>query len=182
MSEITQLLRAEGQSPDLKGVFERLYPELKALARARLAAMSGGQTLTPTALVHEAYVKLIQAENLDLQSQRHFFACAGKAMRNIVVDHLRSSGAKKRGGDQVAVTLTENLAGQGDPSQILDLDEALDELDQINPQQRELVEMKFFAGLSIREIAELMELSNRTAWREWQRARAFLHARVAEKT
>ena len=180
MSEITRLLNEPGSEPNLKAVFERLYPELKNLARARLAAMGSGHTMTPTALVHEAYVKLVQADQLDLQGRRHFFACASKAMPKIIVDYLRSGGAQKRGGDQVGITLTENLPGDETPGSILDLDHALDELDEISPEQRELVEMKFFAGLSIREIAELMEVSNRTAWRHWQRARAFLHARMAE--
>ncbi len=180
MSEITRLLNEQGKEPDLKGVFERLYPELKNLARARLASMGSGQTMTPTALVHEAYVKLVQADQLDLKGRRHFFACASKAMRNIIVDYLRSGSAQKRGGDQVAITLTENLPAETQTGNILDLDQALDELDQLCPEQRELVEMKFFSGLSVREIAELMEISNRTAWRHWQRARAFLHARIAE--
>jgi RNA polymerase sigma factor (TIGR02999 family) len=181
MSEITRLLSTAGSEPDLETVFELLYPELKRLAQARLASLHSGQTLTPTVLVHEAYVKLIQADGLELQSRRHFFACAGRAMRNIIVDQLRSSNALKRGGDQVAITLTENIAGEDGMRSLLDLDQAMDELDRISPKQRELVEMKFFAGLSIREIAELMEISDRTAWREWQRARAFLHARVADR-
>ncbi len=180
MSEITRLLNEPADGPDLQAVFERLYPELKQLARARLAALSSGQTITPTVLVHEAYMRLVQAEKLNLNGRRHFFACAGRAMRNIIVDHLRAAGAQKRGGDQVAITLTDRLGEDGPAESILDLDQALDELDQISPQQRELVEMKFFAGLPVNEIAELMGISNRTAWREWQRARAFLHARVAD--
>ncbi len=181
MSEITRLLNDAAEGPDLKAVFDRLYPELKQLARARLAALSQGQTITPTVLVHEAYMRLVQAEKLELTGRRHFFACAGRAMRNIVVDHLRAAGAQKRGGDQVAITLSDRLGEDGPGENILDLDQALDELDQINPRQRELVEMKFFAGLPVNEIADLMGLSHRTAWREWQRARAFLHARIATR-
>lgn len=183
MSEITELLRGGktgSDKPDLQAVFDRLYPELKKLARARLAVMSSGETLTPTALVHEAFDRLVQAQNLDLQGRRHFFACAGRVMRYIIIDHLRMAGSQKRGGDQVAVTLTEAIAGEDDLPQLLDLDRALDELDQINPLQRELVEMRFFAGLPMTEIADLLGLSSRTAGREWQRARAFLHTRVAE--
>jgi RNA polymerase sigma factor (TIGR02999 family) len=99
-------------------------------------------------------------------------------MRHIIVDYLRSGSSLKRGGDQVAITLTENLAAENDLPRLLDLDQALDELDQINPLQRELVELRFFAGLPMIEIAELLGLSPRTAWREWNKARAFLHARV----
>ncbi|TVQ35496.1 MAG: sigma-70 family RNA polymerase sigma factor [Wenzhouxiangella sp.] len=180
MSDITRLLVDSEDGPDLKAVFDRLYPELKQLARARLASLSKGQTITPTVLVHEAFMRLVQADRLDLSGRRHFFACAGRAMRNIIVDHLRASGAQKRGGDQVAITLTDQLGEAGPAESILDLDQALNELDLISPQQRELVELKFFAGLPVNEIAELMGISSRTAWREWQRARAFLHARVAE--
>ena len=183
MSDITALIQAQnqdGRTPDLKVVFDRLYPELKRLAGARLSVMSAGQTLTPTVLVHEAYDRLIQASNLDIQSRRHFFATAGKVMRYIIVDHLRASGASKRGGDLVAVTLTEAVARSADRSELLELDQALDELDRVNPVHRELVELHFFAGLPMSECAELLEISVRTAWREWQRARAFLHVRVSQ--
>lgn len=179
MTEITRLLNDSADGPNLKAVFDKLYPELKKLARARLASLSGGQTMTPTVLVHEAYMRLVQAEALDLNGRRHFFACAGKAMRNIIVDHLRAANSLKRGGDQIAITLTDRLGEDGPTENILDLDQALDELDEISPRQRELVEMKFFAGLPVNEIADLMGVSHRTAWREWQRARAFLHARIA---
>lgn len=182
MSEITALIQArnlEGKTADLQVVFDRLYSELKRLAGARLSVMSAGQTLTPTALVHEAYDRLIQAPDLDIKSRRHFFATAGKVMRYIIVDHLRASGASKRGGDLVAITLTEAVATSADCSELLDLDRALDELDRVNPVHRELVELHFFAGLPMSECAELLEISLRTAWREWQRARAFLHVRIS---
>lgn len=178
MAEVTQLLTPADGEPDLKAVFDRLYPELKRLAQARLQSMSGGKTLTPTVLVHEAYDRLINAANLDLTGRRHFFATASKCMRHIIVDHLRSGSSLKRGGDQIAVTLTENIAAASDMPRLLDLDKALDELDQINPVQRELVELRFFAGLPMVEIAELLDMSSRTAWREWNKARAFLHTRI----
>lgn len=181
MSEITELIRAHSQHGDtvaLQTAFDRLYPELKRLAGARLAVMGGGRTLTPTSLVHEAYDRLIQSENLDVRGRRHFFSLAGKAMRYIIVDYLRAGRALKRGGDQVMVTLTENVAADSDIPQLLDLDRALDELNRFHPLRRELVELRFFAGRSMAEIAELLELSERTAWREWSKARAFLHARI----
>jgi RNA polymerase sigma factor (TIGR02999 family) len=178
MAEVTQLLNPDDGEPDLKAVFDHLYPELKRLAQARLQVMSAGQTLTPTVLVHEAFDRLINARELDLAGRRHFFATAGKCMRHIIVDHLRSGSAMKRGGNQISITLTENLAGEGDVTNLLDLDRALDELDQIRPLQRELVELRFFAGLPMTEIAELLEMSDRSAWREWDKARAFLHARI----
>lgn len=180
MAEVTQLLTSLDGEPDIKAVFDHLYPELKRLAQARLQSMSGGQTLTPTALVHEAYDRLINANHLDLTGRRHFFATASKCMRHIIVDHLRSGSSLKRGGDQVAITLTENIAAENDMPRLLDLDQALDELDQINSLQRELVELRFFAGLPMVEIAELLGMSSRSAWREWNKARAFLHTRIEQ--
>lgn len=179
MSDITLLLSAKEGEPDFQLVFDKLYAELKRLAGARLAVMGGGKTLTPTVLVHEAYDRLVNVEGLKLDGRRHFFALAARTMRYIIVDYLRASGASKRGGDLVAVTLTEAVAAAADTTELLDLDQALDELDQINPLHRELVELRFFGGLSMAECAELLEISPRTAWREWQRARAFLHVRVA---
>lgn len=179
MAEITQWLNTEQGGPDLQAVFDHLYPELKRLAQARLGAMSAGQTLTPTVLVHEAYDRLVNSRQLDLRNRRHFFATAAKCMRFIVVDQLRSRNALKRGGDQITITLTDHVAADTSPNELLDLDRALDELDQIKPLQRELVELRFFAGLPMAEIAQLLDTSERTAWREWDKARAFLHARMA---
>ncbi|MGY6555728.1 MAG: ECF-type sigma factor [Wenzhouxiangella sp.] len=178
MSEITQWLSADDGGPDLQAVFDHLYPELKRLAQARLQVMSAGQTLTPTVLVHEAYDRLVNTGQLDLRGRRHFFATAAKCMRFIVVDQLRSHSALKRGGDQIAITLTDQAVSGESPTDLLDLDRALDELDQIKPLQRELVELRFFAGLSMAESAQFLDLSERTAWREWDKARAFLHARL----
>lgn len=180
MSEITELLQGNGGSPDFKAVFDRLYPELKIIARKRIASLGQGETLTPTALVHEAYLRLIDSTQLGFKGRRYFFACAGRAMRNIVVDQIRSSSAIKRGGDQIAVTLSEDIPGVVDGQSVLDLDRALDELDKVDSSRRELVELKFFSGLTIQEIAELQGISSRTAAREWQRAKAFLHLRLKE--
>lgn len=181
MSDITRLLqRAGAEGAHLDAVFEQLYPELRRLARARLQALRSGQTLTPTVLVNEAYMKMVQStEPLDLKSRRHFFACAARAMRHIVIDSVRASTADKRGGAAADVTLHDNITLPDNTHQLLDLDLALHELGELDARQRELVEMRFFAGLPIHEIAELMEVSERTAWREWKRARAFLHAQLA---
>lgn len=182
MSEITRLLTPEsGGAPDLDAVFERLYPELKQLARANLSRLNPGETLTPTALVNEAWLKLVHTDTLDLKSKRHFFACAARAMRHIVVDGVRARMSEKRAGRLNAVTLSEeHLALAETPQQLLGLDQALDELDRMSPQQRELVELKFFAGLSVREIGRMMEIPERSMWREWERAKAFLHARLSD--
>ena len=164
--------------PDLGALFDRLYPELKQLALARLTSLAPGRTITPTVLVHEAYMRLLKSENLDMKGRRYFFACAGRAMHNIVVDYLRADGAIKRGGDRVQVTFSEELPGMESAKGLLDLERALDELEQIDADQRELVEMKFFAGLTLREISGLTETPYRTVQRRWERARAFLHDRL----
>jgi RNA polymerase sigma factor (TIGR02999 family) len=181
MSEITQWLQAAGtgDTAALGRVFEQLYPELRRIARARLDA--GERTLTPTVLVHEAFLRLIGNRSLSLSDRRHFLACAAKAMRAVVVDHARRRTAAKRGGPQADLALDGlgfELAGANDDARILALDEALQRLDAINPRQREVVEMRYFAGLEFTEVAELMDCSERTAKREWERARAFLHAQI----
>lgn len=166
---------------DLDAAFERVYAELKRHARAKLSRMPHGETLTPTVLVSEAYVKLRQARDLEFTSKRHFFAMAARAMRQIIVDQARAAHAEKRGGGRQDVTLDEeHISLARDAGEMLDLDRALTELDRMSPRQRELVELKFFAGLSVHDIAELMGTSPRTAWREWERARAYLHARLQQ--
>lgn len=182
MSEITQWLQAAGSGDGtaLGRVFERLYPELRRIARARLDA--GERTLTPTVLVHEAFLRLVGNRTLSLGDRRHFLACAAKAMRAVVVDHARRRTAAKRGGPQADLALDDlafELPVAGDDQQLLALDAALEQLDAINPRQREVVEMRYFAGLEFSEVAELFDCSERTAKREWERARAFLHAQVA---
>jgi RNA polymerase sigma factor (TIGR02999 family) len=191
VGEITELLSrsAAGDGAAMDAVFQRVYPELRRLARAQIGR--GQHTLTPTALVHEAYLRLLGAAALPLQDRRHFFACAARAMRNILIDRLRASTADKRGGGLDPVTLDDvdiagpgvagaDFAGTGLGLALLDLDEALDALDQLSPRQREVVELHFFAGLTYQEIAELHECSERTVIREWQRARAFLHAQLGD--
>lgn len=180
MGEITELLAAAraGSADRLDAVFEALYPELKRLASVRAAGSARTATLTTTALVHETYLKLVGSRYLDIRDRRHFFACAGKAMRHILVDHARAAMADKRGGGIANVELPTELAAPAGPSDWLDLHRALDELDEVDPELRELVELRYFAGLSREEIAALLACSERTVQRDWQRARAFLHLRL----
>ncbi|NBB93669.1 MAG: sigma-70 family RNA polymerase sigma factor [Gammaproteobacteria bacterium] len=168
-----------GRSDGLDEAFSEIYGELKQQARRSLRKLPHGATLTPTALVSEVYLKLNQARHLDVTGRRHFFALAGRAMRQIIVDQARAAQARKRGGDLKAITLQNShmsLAQTAD--EVLDLDQALDDLGRLSERQRSLVEMKFFAGLSIESIAEILECSTRTAHREWERARAYLLARL----
>lgn len=178
--EITKLLKQAkaGDPQRLAAVFEALYPELRRLAAARLRGNES--TLTPTALVNEFYLRLSAGEPLSLVDRRHFFATAAKAMRWIVVDHARRRYAEKRGGGGSPVTLSERLAAETDSAEVLALHDGLEALDRINPRQREVVELRYFVGLEFAVVAELLECSERTVKREWERARAFLYAQLAE--
>jgi RNA polymerase sigma factor (TIGR02999 family) len=178
MAEITELLSAarDGDDEKLGHVFEALYPELKRLASSRARAQPGS-AVTTTALVHETFLKLTQAGDLDLQDRLHFFRCSAKAMRHILIDQLRAAIAGKRGGGVRPVSLPADLAGDG-LAEWLDLDRGLDDLDEVDPVLREVVELRFFAGLTEDEVAELMDCSTRTVQRKWRRARAFLYARL----
>jgi len=170
----------DGDEQALKALFARVYGELKLLARKQLSAAPGA-TLNTTGLVHEAYLKLAQPENPSLHGRRHFFALAAKAMRQIVIDRARARIADKRGGaqlqlvvfdDAVDIASSEELA----PDQLLRLDGALNELAAEEPRLAELVELRFFAGMAVNDIAALHGVSERTLNRDWRRARAQLHA------
>lgn len=182
MGEITELLAAarSGDARSLDAVFAAVYPTLRTLAAARLRTACGESTLSPTALVNEAYLKLIGASALDLSDRHHFFACAARAMRHILIDNARARTSLKRGGAQAPVTLT--LDGGADEaiadSDLIDIDGALDRLDEINPDLRELVELRVFAGLTLEQLAQTRGRSLRSINRDWQRARALLVAQL----
>lgn len=177
MSEITELLRQGDGAPDIDAVFGRLYPELKNLARARLATAGGGLTLSATSLVNEAYLKLVGAERLSLENRRHFFACAGRAMRQVVVDYARRRQAIKRGGE---ITLVSNdhaldALGEADAGEsLLALEQVLQALTERDPRLVRLIELRVFAGLEPARCAELLDCSVRTLQRDWQRARIWI--------
>jgi RNA polymerase sigma factor (TIGR02999 family) len=179
MPDITELLtpREGRDGPDLAAVFEHLYADLKRIASARVAALAPDQTLQATGLVHEAYLKLVGARSLTLENRKHFFACAARAMRQILIDRSRIAHADKRGAALERVTL-EHCDAVAPPPPLLDLDRALDDLEQIDPALRELVELRYFAGLSLPQIAELHGQSTRTAARNWERARVLLKLRL----
>lgn len=179
MAEITELLeRSEGRDgPDLAAVFDRLYADLKRIAIARVAQLAPDETLSATGLVHEAYLKLVGAAKLSLHSRKHFFACAARAMRQIVIDRSRIAHAEKRGDGLERVTL-DNCDAIADNTDLLGIDQALDQLREIDPDLCELVELRYFAGLSMPEIAQLRDASLRTAARDWERARALLRVRI----
>ena len=161
----------------IKLQFDDLYRELKHVARRQLA-VSDMVTLNTTALVHEVFLKLVPARDLHLADQSHFFALAAKAMRQVVVDYARARITEKRGGkDRQSVTL-EHAGGVVDPAlgpeQLLRLHLALGELGEQDPALVELVELRFFAGLSMQQIARLQKVGARTLDRDWRRAKAYL--------
>jgi RNA polymerase sigma factor (TIGR02999 family) len=177
---ITELLRgaAGGSRAAIDEVFAALYPELKRLAHARLRQQGHADGLHTTTLVHESFVRLVQARALDLQDRRHFFAYAAKTMRNIIVDSAREHLAQRRGGGAEHVTLGDDEAAavsSRDVDDTVQIHEAVRALEAIDPDLAELVEMRYFGGYSDDEIAELLDITDRTVRRRWDKARAWLY-------
>ena len=184
--DITVLLDAarEGDRGALDRVLATLYQELHGMARRQLAGQQHGHTLNATALVHEAYLKLIGRGDgsAKFDDRAHFFAYAASAMRSVIVDYARQRLAQKRGGDLHRVTeLPENLeGGLSLDEDMLGLDTALTRLHAVEPRLTQVVELRYFAGLSELEIAALMQRSERSVRRDWQKARMFLLASLQE--
>jgi RNA polymerase sigma factor (TIGR02999 family) len=178
MGEITALLDQVrlGHGEARNQLFERVYTELCRLARAKLARESTFTNLDASGLVHETYLRLGQGDKLQDGDRRSFYAYAAMIMRSIIVDEARRRAASKRGGDQVQVTLVTSLqAGQAEEELDIEaLDSALQQLKQVDERCHQVVELRYFAGASVEEVAELLELSPATVKREWQKARAFL--------
>ena len=157
-----------------------VYPELRAIARRQLANERGDHTLQPTALVNEAYMRLSRLDRIDWQDRVHFVRMASRLMREILVDHARRHGAGKRdGGERVPITQVDVAAPVGDID-MLALDGALDRLAAIDPARAQLVELRYFGGLTIEETAEALSISPATAKRHWQTARAWLFEALSE--
>lgn len=156
-----------------------VYDELRALAEVYMRRERRGHTLSPTALVHEAYLKLIDQSRVQWQSRAHFLAIAAQSIRRILLDHARARGRGKRGGGMERVSLS--AAEPGTPQQDLDLlalDEALERLAEHAPVDAQVVEMRFFGGLTIDEIAEVLEMNERTVRRRWNFAKAWLFEEI----
>jgi len=154
---------------------QELYRELRAIAARHLGSERSNHTLQPTALVHEAYVLLSQQDSLKWNDRKHFLRIASRQIRRILVDHARTRGADKRGGNRRQVTLATNLAAPDETVDLLELDDALNQLDRFSPHGRELVELKFFGGLTEPEIASVLGISERTLRRRWLFARSWLY-------
>ena len=179
---ITQLLIdwGEGDQAALERLMPLVYSELRRLAGNYLRRERAEHTLQPTALVNEAYLKLVDQRNARWQNRAHFFGIAAQLMRRILVDHARQRQAVKRGGmDQQRLSITSAEAVVKQPEiDLLALNEALDELARMDPQHSRIVELKFFGGLSIEETAEVLGISHATVERDWKLARAWLRRQL----
>jgi RNA polymerase sigma factor (TIGR02999 family) len=180
---ITHLLHewSAGDQRALEELTPLVYEELRKQATRYLRRERPGHTLQTTALIHEAYLRLVDARDVDWQSRAHFFAIAANLMRRILVDHARRRDAGKRGGDQVRLPLDEALAVADETDvDLLAIDEALDRLAAIDPQQARVVELRFFSGLSVEETAMALGVSPKTVKRDWAVARAWLRREIGE--
>ena len=183
MSDVTRILNAidEGDTRAVDKLLPAVYQELRQLAAQKLSREAPGQTLQATALVHEAYLRLVGTDARDWNSRTHFFAAAAEAMRRILIENARRKHRLKRGGDQQKVDLDEALLTVNGPSeQVLALDEAMRRLAEDEPVIAELVKLRYFAGLTLEQTAELLDISRRTATRHWTFARAWLYRHIAK--
>jgi RNA polymerase sigma factor (TIGR02999 family) len=178
---ITRLLVSwsGGRQSALDDLVPLVYRDLRRLAASYLRRERPDHTLQPTALVHEAYMRLVDQSIADCHTRARFFAIAANLMRQILVNHAeRHKAAKRGGGNKVALDEAMALAGQPDAVDLLALDRALTKLAQLDPRQCRIVEMRFFCGLPAHEIAEVLEISTRTVKREWVVAKSWLHGEI----
>jgi RNA polymerase sigma factor (TIGR02999 family) len=184
MSDVTQILSAieQGDKHAAEQLLPLVYEELRKLAAQRLAQEKPGQTLQATALVHEAYLRLVDVEKAQRWNSRgHFFAAAAEAMRRILVDNARRKNARLRGGDWKRIELAEaEVASPSSPERLLLLDDALTRLTQEDAGAAEVAKLRLFAGLPVEEAAQVLGISRATAFRHWTYARAWLQAQFQE--
>ncbi len=183
MSDVTRILIAIEQG-DAKAADELLplvYEELRRLAAHKMSREPPGQTLQATALVHEAYIRLVGSQDQNWSGRTHFFAAAAEAMRRILIDNARRKQRLKRGGGQQKVGLTDaEPAIEGPSNDLIALDEALARLAEIDKTKADLVKLRYFAGLTLKQAASILNLPERTAKRHWTHARAWLYRQVAD--
>lgn len=181
-NDVTLLLRAWGDGS--KEALDRLAPvvhrELHRIAGRLMAGQRPNHTLQATALVNEAYLRLVDAQQANWKDRAHFFALCARAMRQILVDHARRRDSAKRGGGQVAIELEEGLAAGSSPeANLLELDDALNRLAELDPRKSQVIELRFFGGLSVEETAEALKVSPETVQRDWKFARAWLYGELS---
>ena len=177
-NRITRLLVdvQEGDESAYDALFKAVYNRLRDIAQQQLARERSGHTLSKTALVHEAYIKLVDVKSVEWQDRTHFFAIAARAMRQILVDYARKKAAQKRGGNRQRVTLKEDLLDlEQHAEDLIALNDLIEKMAEFDERKSRVVEMRFFAGMTIREIAEMLDVSTRTIDRDWLKARTWLH-------
>lgn len=184
--DVTRLLEdvSAGREDAFDRLLARVYPELKQIANARIRDQHKAQTLNPTGLVHEAYLRMVRYQDVDWKGRAHFFGAAASTMRRVLIDRARAKAADKRSGERVT------LVGPGDDpdaqfvpggnaglsmEQLIELDDALQRLASIRPRWVRMIECRYFAGLTIEETAEVLGVSHGTVSNDWQMARAWLH-------
>jgi RNA polymerase sigma factor (TIGR02999 family) len=181
-SQVTQLLEKyePGDRAATEKLFADVYSELRAIAAGYLRRERKNHTLRPTALVHEVYLKLVDQTRVSWRSQAHFLATAAQAMRRILVDHARKRAATKRGGNRHRIALDDNLAIESERDEdVLELDAALTKLTKLDQRQAHMIELRFFGGLSIDEVAKVTGISKRSVEREWTMVRAWLRRELS---
>ena len=181
--DVTQLLSALARGDEEAGekLIPLVYVELRRLARSYMRRERTDHTLQATALVHEAYLKLVEQRSANWQSRAHFFGVAAQVMRRILIDHARGHLRQKRGGEFEKVVLDEGLVSSPEQSaELLAVDEALKRLAKLDERQARVVELRFFGGLSVEEAAAVLGISPKTVKRDWSMAKAWLHAELKE--
>lgn len=181
MADITQLLAewSDGNQSALDELYPLVYDELHRLARRYMSRERKGHTLQTTALINEAYVRLVHQRNVHWANRSHFFAISAQIMRRILIDHARRHAYAKRGGGAQQISLDEAAVVSGQASELLRLDEALQSLAEMDPRRSQVVELRYFGGLSNEEIAGVLKVSANTVTRDWNMARAWLYQQLA---
>jgi RNA polymerase sigma factor (TIGR02999 family) len=184
MSDVTRILSQieEGDGKAAEQLLPLVYEELRKLATQKMAQEAPGQTLQATALVHEAYIRLVDTEKAQhWDSRGHFFSAAAEAMRRILVENARKKATKKQGGDFRKIDIDGlDIAGSASPEQLLAIDEAVSQLATLNACAGGIVKLRYFAGLSVEQSAAALGVSSKTAYRHWNYARAWLHSELME--
>ena len=180
-SNVTQLLReaSNGNRQSLDQLLPLVYNELRGLADSFMRRERGSHTLQPTALVHEAYMRMIDQRNVNWENRAHFMSIAAETMRRILVNHAHASNSAKRGGKETKVSIDDAIGFPGGAEiDLVLLDEALTNLASFDPRQSQIVELRFFGGLTVKEVARVTDLSTATVEREWRTAKAWLHDQI----
>ncbi|HYW74400.1 MAG TPA: sigma-70 family RNA polymerase sigma factor [Pyrinomonadaceae bacterium] len=182
--EITELLLSwsKGSAAALEDLVPLIYPELRRLARRHMQRENPGHTLQTSALINEAYLRLVDQRSVEWQDRAHFFAVAAQVMRHILIDHARRHQAAKRGAGAVHVELSETeTVSESRAAEFVALDDALTKLATIDERKSKIVELRFFGGLTVEEVAEFLQLSPITIKREWRSAKAWLQREISQR-